>query len=131
MILISAKIEEELIQLDKEERSQFMEELGILETGMDRLVTACYHLLDLVSFFTIKLPEVRSWTVKSGTMAPQAAGKIHTDFERGFICADTIDHKTLMGAGSFNAAREKGLVRQEGKQYIIKDGDVILFKFNV
>jgi ribosome-binding ATPase YchF (GTP1/OBG family) len=131
MISISAKIEEELMRLEKEERLQFMEELGIPETGMDRLVSECYRLLDLISFFTIKLPEVRAWTVKKGTMAPQAAGKIHTDFEKGFICAETIDHRTLMDAGSFNAAREKGLIRQEGKQYIIKDGDVILFKFNV
>jgi len=131
MIHISAKIEEELTQLDKEERLQFMEDLKISETGMDRLVSACYRLLDLISFFTIKLPEVRAWTVKNGTMAPQAAGKIHTDFEKGFICAETIDYRTLMDAGSFNTAREKGLIRQEGKQYIIKDGDVILFKFNV
>lgn len=131
MISISAKIEEELMRLDKKERLQFMEELGIPGTGMDRLVSACYRLLDLISFFTIKLPEVRAWTVKNGTMAPQAAGKIHTDFEKGFICAETIDHRTLMDAGSFNTAREKGLIRQEGKQYIIKDGDVILFKFNV
>ncbi len=131
MISISAKIEEELMRLDKEERLQFMEELGIPETGMDRLVSECYRLLELISFFTIKLPEVRAWTVKKGTMAPQAAGKIHTDFEKGFICAETIDHRALMDAGSFNAAREKGLIRQEGKQYIIKDGDVILFKFNV
>lgn len=131
MISISAKIEEELTQLDKEERLQFMKELGIPETGMDRLISGCYSLLDLISFFTIKLPEVRAWTVKKGTMAPQAAGKIHTDFEKGFICAETIDHRTLMDAGSFNMAREKGLIRQEGKQYIIRDGDVILFKFNV
>ena len=131
MIQISVKIEEELMQLVEEERLQFMEELGISETGMDRLITGCYSLLDLISFFTIKLPEIRAWTIKKGTMAPQAAGKIHTDFERGFICAEAIDYKTLMDAGSFNTAKEKGLLRQEGKQYIIKDGDVILFKFNV
>jgi len=131
VIHISAKIEEELMQLEKEERLQFMEELGIPETGMDRLITACYSLIDLISFFTIKLPEIRAWTTKKGTRAPQAAGKIHTDFERGFICAEVIDYRSLMDAGSFNTAKEKGLVRQEGKQYIIKDGDVILFKFNV
>lgn len=131
MIQISVKIEEELMQLEKEERLQFMVELGISETGMDRLIAACYSLLDLISFFTIKLPEIRAWTIKKGTMAPQAAGKIHTDFERGFICAEVIEQKTLMNAGSFNTAKEKGLLKQEGKQYIIKDGDVILFKFNV
>jgi len=131
MIRISVKIEEELMQLEKDERLQFMEELGISETGMDKLITVCYSLLDLISFFTIKLPEIRAWTIKKGTRAPQAAGKIHTDFERGFICAEVISHGSLMNAGSFNAAKEKGLIRQEGKQYIIKDGDVILFKFNV
>jgi ribosome-binding ATPase len=130
-ILISAKIEEELLQLDEDERLQFMKEMGIPETGMDRMVTSCYRLMDLISFFTIKLPEVRAWTVKRGTKAPQAAGKIHTDFERGFIVAEVIDYQTLMDEGSFHAAREKGLVRQEGRQYEIRDGDVILFKFNI
>lgn len=131
VIHISAKIEEELVQLEEEERLQFTEELGISETGTDKLIAACYNLLDLISFFTIKLPEIRSWTIKKGTRAPQAAGKIHTDFERGFICAEVIGHRSLMSAGSFNTAKEKGLVKQEGKQYIIKDGDVVLFRFNV
>ena len=131
MITISAKIEEELMQLDIEERLLFMEELKISDTGMDRLIGACYKLLDLISFFTIKLPELRAWTVKKGTLAPQAAGKIHSDFERGFICAEVIEYGSLMNAGSFHSAKEMGLVRQEGKQYIVKDGDVILFKFNV
>jgi ribosome-binding ATPase len=131
IVLISAKIEEELMQLDRNERLQFMIEMGIPETGMDRMVTSCYKLMDLISFFTIKLPEVRVWTVKRGTEAPRAAGKIHTDFERGFIGVEVIDYQSLMDAGSFHAAREKGLVRQEGRQYIIRDGDVILFKFNI
>jgi ribosome-binding ATPase len=131
IVLISAKIEEELMQLDRNERLQFMKEMGIPETGMDRMVTSCYKLMDLISFFTIKLPEVRAWTIKRGTEAPRAAGKIHTDFERGFIGAEVIDYQSLMDAGSFHAVREKGLVRQEGRQYIIRDGDVILFKFNI
>jgi ribosome-binding ATPase len=131
IVLISAKIEEELMQLDRNERLQFMIEMGIPETGMDRMVTSCYKLMDLISFFTIKLPEVRAWTIKRGTEAPRAAGKIHTDFERGFIGAEVIDYQSLMDAGSFHAVREKGLVRQEGRQYIIRDGDVILFKFNI
>lgn len=131
MLVISAKIEEELLQLEEEERLQFMRELGLSDTGMDRLVTASYDLLNLISFFTIKLPEVRAWTVKKGTIAPQAAGKIHTDFEKGFICAEVIDYSTLINSGSFHAAKEKGMVRQEGKEYPVKDGDVILFKFNV
>jgi ribosome-binding ATPase len=131
VISISAKIEEELLQLDEDERLVFMKEMGIPETGMDRIITSCYKLMDLISFFTIKLPEVRAWALKRGTRAPQAAGKIHTDFERGFIVAEVIDYRTLMDTGSFHAAKEKGLVRQEGRQYVIRDGDVILFKFNV
>jgi GTP-binding protein YchF len=130
-MVISAKIEEELLQLEEEERAAFMEELGLSATGIDQLIKTSYELLDLISFFTIKLPEVRAWTVKKGTMAPQAGGKIHTDFERGFICAEVIDYPTLMDAGSLQTARESGLVRQEGKQYQIKDGDIVLFKFNV
>lgn len=131
IVIISAKIEEELLQLENGERSEFMKELGLSRTGMDRLVNTCYDLLGLISFFTIKLPEVRAWTVRKGTKARQAAGKIHTDFERGFICAEVISYPVLMDAGSFQNAKEKGLVRQEGKDYPVKDGDVILFKFNV
>jgi len=131
VLAISARIEEELLGLEDEERSEFMESMEISETGMDRLIKACYSLLGLISFFTIKLPEVRAWAVKEGTRAPQAGGKIHSDFERGFICAEVIAYGMLMDEGSLQKAREKGLVRQEGKDYQIKDGDVVLFKFNV
>jgi len=131
VMIISAKIEEELLQLEEGERAAFIEELGLSITGIDQLIRMSYSLLDLISFFTIKLPEVRAWTVKKGTAAPQAGGKIHTDFERGFICAEVIDYSVLMQSGSLQKARESGLVRQEGKQYQVKDGDVILFKFNV
>lgn len=131
VLATSAKIEEEISLLEPVEKETFAKELGIAEPGMDRLVKACYKLLGLISFFTIKLPEVRAWTVQQGTRAPQAAGKIHTDFERGFICAEIIDYDTLASIGSFTKAREKGMVHQEGKDYAIKDGDVALFKFNV
>jgi len=131
VMIVSAKIEEELSELDQNERELFMKELGIHESGIERLIKSSYELMDLISFLTIKLPEVRAWTVTRGTRAPQAAGKIHTDFEKGFICAEVIEFDTLMEAGTFNSAKEKGLVRQEGKEYIIKDGDVVLFKFNV
>jgi len=131
VMVVSAKIEEELSRLDQEERELFVEELGILQSGIEKLITSSYRLMDLISFLTIKLPEVRAWTVTRGTKAPKAAGKIHTDFEKGFICAEVIDFDTLMESGSFNSAKEKGLVRHEGKEYIIKDGDVVLFRFNV
>ena len=131
MLVVSARIEEELLQLEEGERDVFMDDLGLSESGIDRLVRVSYDLLDLISFFTIKLPEVRAWTVRKGTRAPQAGGKIHTDFEWGFICAEVISFPALMDAGSIQQARERGLVRQEGKQYQVQDGDVILFKFNV
>ena len=131
VLIVSAKIEEELSRLDPDERGLFMEELGIHESGIDRLIKSSYKLMDLISFLTIKLPEVRAWTIPKGTRAPQAAGKIHTDFEKGFICAETIGFNTLIGAGTFNSAKEKGLVRHEGKEYIINDGDVVLFRFNI
>ena len=131
VMIVSAKIEEEIMQLDPRERELFMKELGIPLSGMDRLIKACYRLLGLVSFLTIKLPEVRAWTIKKGTRAPEAAGKIHTDFQKGFICVEVIDYNTLVDVGSYTAAKEKGLVRREGKDYIMKDGDVALFKFNV
>jgi ribosome-binding ATPase len=131
LITISAKIEEEILQLDIGERDLFMKELGISKSGIDRLVTTCYRLLGLISFLTIKLPEIRAWTVKNGATAIEAAGEIHTDFQRGFICVEIIDYKTLVNTGSFTAAKEKGLVRREGKEYIMKDGDIALFKFNV
>jgi len=131
VIMVSARIEEEIIRLDPGERELFMKELGIPLSGMDRLIKVCYRLLGLISFLTIKLPEVRAWTVREGTRAPDAAGKIHTDFQKGFICAEVIDYDTLMSTGSYTTAKEKGLVRREGKDYIMKDGDVALFKFSV
>lgn len=131
VIIVSAKIEEELTQLPPGERELFMKELGISESGTERLIKASYKLLGLISFLTIKPPEVRAWAVKKGTKAHEAAGKIHTDFQKGFICVEVIDFKTLMDAGSYTGAKEKGLVRREGKDYIMKDGDIALFKFNV
>ncbi|HEY4695656.1 MAG TPA: redox-regulated ATPase YchF [Candidatus Hydromicrobium sp.] len=131
VIVVSAKIEEEIIQLDPGEREIFMTGLGIPVSGMDRLIKACYRLLGLISFLTIKPPEVRAWTIRKGTKAPDAAGKIHTDFQKGFICVEVIDYDTLVDIGSYTAAKEKGLVRREGKDYIMKDGDVALFKFSV
>jgi ribosome-binding ATPase len=131
VLIVSAKIEEELSRLDPDERELFMEELGIHESGIDRLIKSSYKLMDLISFLTIKLPEVRAWTIPKGTRAPEAAGKIHTDFEKGFICAETIGFNTLISAGTFNSAKEKGLVRHEGKEYVLNDGDVVLFRFNI
>ncbi len=131
VMVISAKIEDELSALDPAERELFMKELGILQSGIERLIISSYRLMDLISFLTIKLPEVRAWTITKGTKAPRAAGRIHTDFEKGFICAEVIDFNTLMEAGTFSSAKEKGLIRQEGKEYIIKDGDVVLFRFNI
>jgi GTP-binding protein YchF len=131
VLIISAKVEAEIAQLDAEEKLLFLRELGIPESGLDRLVRRCYRLLDLISFLTAGPEEVRAWTIKRGTRAPQAAGKIHSDFERGFIRAEVVDYDTLMESGSMAAAREKGLVRSEGKEYEVKDGDVILFRFNV
>ena len=131
VIVVSAKIEEEIIQLDPGEREIFMTGLGIPVSGMDRLIKACYRLLGLISFLTIKAPEVRAWTIRKGTKALDAAGKIHTDFQKGFICVEVIDYDTLVDIGSYTAAKEKGLVRREGKDYIMKDGDVALFKFSV
>jgi ribosome-binding ATPase YchF (GTP1/OBG family) len=129
--VISAKVEAELAVLDEEERMVFIEELGIGESGLSKLIKASYHLLDLISFLTAGEPEVRAWAIRRGTKAPQAAGKIHTDFERGFIRAETIAYPDLMDCGSLAAAREKGLVRSEGKEYVVKDGDVMHFLFNV
>jgi len=131
VILVSAKIEEELMELESNERELFMEELGITKSGMERLIKSSYKLLGLISFLTIKLPEVRAWTVKQGTRAPEAAGKIHTDFQKGFICVEVIDYETLIDIGSYTEAKEKGLVRREGKEYVMKDGDIALFKFSV
>jgi GTP-binding protein YchF len=131
VLVISARIEEELAGLDEEERALFLKELGQDSSGLDRLVTACFSLLGLTSFLTAGEKEVRAWTIKKGTKAPQAAGAIHTDFERGFIKAEIINYDDLVKNGSMAAAKEKGLVRQEGKEYVMRDGDVVLFKFNV
>ncbi len=131
IMVICAKIEEEIAQLEEDEKKLFLEELGLLESGLDRLIKAGYKLLGLISFLTAGQPEVRAWTIVRGTKAPQAAGKIHSDIERGFIRAEIVSYDDLMKCGSYTAAREKGLVRSEGKEYIMQDGDVTLFRFNV
>ena len=131
VMVISAKIEEEIAALDKDEKQVFLEELGADESGLDKLVRASYKLLGLISYLTAGKPEVGAWTITKGTKAPQAAGKIHTDFERGFIRAEVVAFDDLMKCGSMNAAKEKGLVRSEGKEYVVNDGDIILFRFNV
>lgn len=131
VMVISAKIEEEIASLEKEEKQMFLEELGTAESGLDKLIKASYRLLGLISYLTAGKPEVRAWTITKGTKAPQAAGKIHTDFERGFIRAEVVAYEDLMNCGSMQAAKEKGLVRSEGKEYVVKDGDIILFRFNV
>ncbi len=131
MLVISAAIEEEIAQMEPEEKAEFLEELGIGQSGLDRLITACYRLLGLISFLTAGEDECRAWTIVNGTKAPQAAGKIHTDFEKGFIRAEIVPFDTLQELGSMAACREKGLVRSEGKEYVMKDGDITLFRFNV
>ena len=131
LIVVCAKIEEEIAQFEDEEKKLFLEALGLKESGLDKLVRASYRLLGLISFLTAGHPEVRAWTIKRGTKAPQAAGKIHSDMERGFIRAEIVSYDDLMKCGSYAAAREKGLVRSEGKDYIMQDGDVTLFRFNV
>ncbi len=128
---VSAKIEEEISQLEGEEKAMFLDELGMTESGLDRLIKASYTLLGLISYLTAGEPEVRAWTITKGTKAPQAAGKIHSDFERGFIRAEVVHYDDLMECGSMAAAKEKGLVRSEGKEYVMKDGDIVLFRFNV
>ena len=128
---ICAEMEAEIVELVKEEKEMFLSDLGLEQSGLDRLINECYTLLGLISFLTAGKPEVRAWTIKKGTKAPQAAGKIHTDFERGFIRAEVIAYDDLIACGSMTAAKEKGLVRSEGKEYIMKDGDVVLFRFNV
>lgn len=131
VMVVSARIEEELAQLDNEERALFLDELGLESSGLDRLIKASYSLLGLISFLTAGPKEVRAWTIVKGTKAPQAAGKIHSDFERGFIRAEIVSYDDLIRTGSYNAAKEQGLVRSEGKDYVMKDGDVTLFRFNV
>ena len=128
---VSARIEEEISQLEAEEKAMFLEELGMQQSGLDRLIQASYKLLGLISYLTAGEPEVRAWTITDGTKAPQAAGKIHSDFERGFIRAEVVAYKDLMECGNMVAAKEKGLVRSEGKEYVMKDGDIVLFRFNV
>ena len=128
---ICAKIECEIAELPKEERAEFLAELGMEQSGLDRLITLCYDLLGLISYLTAGEPEVRAWTITKGTRAPQAAGKIHSDFERGFIRAEVIRYEDLIECGSTAAARERGLMRSEGKEYVMQDGDVVLFRFNV
>ena len=130
-LVICAKTEEELSNLDPEEQKMFLEELGLKESGLDRLVKASYKLLGLISYLTAGEKEVRAWTIENGTKAPAAAGKIHSDFEKGFIRAEIVEYPVLIELGSLNAAKEKGKVRSEGKDYVIKDGDVVLFRFNV
>lgn len=128
---ICAELEAQIAPLEKEEKDLFLSELGLEKSGLDRLIKSSYHLLGLISYLTAGKPEVRAWTITNGTKAPQAAGKIHSDFERGFIRAEVIAYDDLIECGSMAAAKEKGLVRSEGKEYVMKDGDIVLFRFNV
>ncbi len=129
--VICAKIEEEIAELDDDEKHEFLDDMGIHDTGLDKLIHASYSLLGLISYITAGEKETRAWTISRGTKAPGAAGKIHTDFERGFIRAEVVSYDDLVASGSYTSAKEKGLVRSEGKEYIVNDGDVILFRFNV
>ena len=131
VIPVCAEIEAEIAELDDEEKEMFLSDLGIEESGLDRLIKASYSLLGLISYLTAGPKEVRAWTITKGTKAPGAAGKIHSDFERGFIRAEIVSFDDLVACGSMNAAKEKGLVRSEGKEYVINDGDIVLFRFNV
>lgn len=131
VFVISAQIEQEISELDDEDKAMFLEELGLKESGLDKLIKASYKLLGLISYLTAGKQETRAWTITNGTKAPGAAGKIHSDFERGFIRAEVVNYQDLLDCGSYSAAKDKGLVRLEGKEYIVKDGDVILFRFNV
>ena len=131
VFVICAQIEQELSELSEEEKKEYLDDLGVASSGLDKLVAASYRLLGLISFLTAGEDECRAWTIKEGTKAPQAAGKIHTDFERGFIKAEVVNYQDLLDNRSLAAAREKGIVGMEGKDYVVKDGDVILFRFNV
>ena len=131
VFVVCAEIEAEISELDDDEKKMFLDDLGLKESGLDKLIAASYRLLGLISYLTAGEKETRAWTIKVGTKAPQAAGKIHTDFERGFIKAEVVNYKDLLDCGSYNGAKEKGLVRMEGKDYVMKDGDVVLFRFNV
>ena len=128
---ICAKLEQDIAELEGEEKQMFLEELGIAESGLDRLIKCSYALLGLISFLTYGKDECRAWTIKKGTKAPQAAGKIHSDIERGFIRAEVIAYEDMIACGSVNAAKEKGLLRSEGKEYVVQDGDMVYFRFNV
>ena len=131
VFVVCAQIEQEISELEEDEKKEFLEDLGLEESGLEKLIKASYSLLGLISYLTSGEDETRAWTITRGTKAPQAAGKIHTDFERGFIRAEVVNYKDLMEHGSMLAAKEHGLVRSEGKEYVVQDGDVILFKFNV
>jgi len=131
VIAICARIEEEIAELEPEEKKEFLTEMGMAESGLDKIVKSSYKLLGLISYLTAGEPEVRAWTITNGTKAPQAAGKIHSDFEKGFIRAEVIHFDDLIACGNMVAAKEKGLVRSEGKEYVMKDGDIVLFRFNV
>lgn len=131
VFVVCAQIEQEIAELDEEEKKMFLEDLGLEEPGLEKLIKASYSLLGLISYLTAGEPEVRAWTIRKGTKAPQAAGKIHSDFERGFIRAEIVSYDDLMACGTHAAAKEKGLVRLEGKEYVVQDGDIILFRFNV
>lgn len=131
VFVVCAQIEQEIAELEDDEKRMFLEDLGLSESGLEKLIKASYRLLGLISYLTAGEPEVRAWTIKAGTKAPQAAGKIHSDFERGFIRAEIVSYDDLMACGTHAAAKEKGLVRLEGKEYVVQDGDIILFRFNV
>ncbi len=131
VFVICAQIEQEIAELDDDEKKMFLEELGLTESGLEKLIRASYHILGLISYLTAGPKETRAWTITKGMKAPQAAGKIHTDFERGFIRAEIVSYDNLVECGSYNSAKEKGLVRSEGKEYVVQDGDVVLFRFNV
>ena len=131
VFVICAQIEQEMAELEDEEKKEFLSELGLEESGLEKLIKASYRILGLISYLTAGPKETRAWTIKNGTKAPQAAGKIHTDFERGFIRAEVVSYENLVECGGYNGAKEKGLVRSEGKEYVVCDGDVVLFRFNV
>ena len=131
VFVVCAQIEQEIAELDDDEKAMFLEDLGLKESGLEKLIKASYSLLGLISYLTAGPIESKAWTITRGTKAPQAAGKIHSDFERGFIRAEVVSFDDLMACGSMAAAKEKGLVRSEGKEYVMKDGDIVLFRFNV
>ena len=131
VFVVCAEIEAEISELDDDEKKMFLEDLGLKESGLEKLIKASYKLLGLISYLTAGEPEVRAWTITEGTKAPQAAGKIHSDFERGFIRAEVVSYDDLIACGGHTAAKEKGLIRLEGKDYVVKDGDIMLFRFNV